>query len=417
MRKLYKRPKFEITRERHLFRWTKFQGFDYVRAMRIAYRRLGLILGGLITSFSVTASAQTALSDAPADPTGAPPADAKAIVAAPTGPAEAPPDDPSKASDSTTATVSAGGQLATGNSQLLAGSATGAFEMRRGMNGFGAGIVGNYGQGGSPVKLSTENLQGRLRYDRYLLRPLSAFLIGTGRYDRFQGLDFRLNVDPGIKYLLVTTPKTTLWGEAGYDFQYDIRRDADRVVVDANGNPVLDGNGQVQLLDKTHADHSVRLFAGFKQAFNEEVTLATGLEYLQSVVDSTRYRINYDALLAANLGAGFSFGLGFSLRFDHDPLPGKADVDTVTTFNLIYAFSDAPSAAPANCPCPDPNAPPPPCAGPPSPPPGPLPNNPPPPDANAPPPPPPVQTMVPPPPADGSQPPPPPPQPMPNQNP
>jgi putative salt-induced outer membrane protein YdiY len=382
--------------------------------MRIAYRRLSWAFGAIVSTFSIAASAQTATpSDAPADPTGAPPADAKAIVAAPSGPAEAPPDDPSKVNDSTTATVSAGGQLATGNSQLLAGSGTGTFEMRRGANGFGAGVIGNYGQGGSPIKLSTENLQGRLRYDRYLLPPLSVFLIGTGRYDRFQGLDFRLNIDPGVKYLFITNKDTTLWGEAGYDFQYDIRRDADRVIVDDNGNPVLDANGQVQLVDKTHADHSARLFAGFKHAFNKEVTLATGLEYLQSFVDSTNYRLNYDALLAANLGAGFSFGLGFSARYDHAPLSGKKDLDTVTTFNLIYAFSDAPDKS-ATCPCPDPNAPPPPCANPPPPPPPPqpLPNVVPPTPIDTTPPPPPVQTMMPPPPTDGSQ---PPPQPLPNQ--
>jgi hypothetical protein len=385
--------------------------------MRIASRRLTWVLGGLIAFSSFDAAAQTASpSDAPADPTGAPPADEKAIVAAPTGPSEAPPDDPSKASDSTTATVSAGGQLATGNSQLLAGSGTGAFDMRRGANGFGAAVIGNYGQGGSPVKLSTENLQGRLRYDRYLLPPLSLFLIGTGRYDRFQGLDFRLNIDPGVKYLFITNKDTTLWGEAGYDFQYDIRRDADRVIVDDNGNPILGPDGQVQLVDKTHADHSARLFAGFKHAFNKEVTLTTGLEYLQSVVDSTRYRINYDALFAANLGAGFSFGLGFSARYDHDPLAGKKELDTVTTFNLIYAFSDAPAPKTDSCPCPDPNAPPPPCANPP--PPQPLPNYAPPPPTPVdsappqPPPPPPIQTMVPPSSTDGSSPP-----PQPTQNP
>ncbi len=218
--------------------------------------------------------------------------------------------------------------------------------------------------------------------------------------------------------MFITNDSTTLWGEAGYDFQYDIRRNADRVVyqTDSDGNVVkdpvtnqpvaqLDANGNVVLVDKTHGDHSARLFAGFKHAFNKEVTLATGLEYLQSFVDSTHYRLNYDALLAANLGGGFSFGLGFSARYDHSPLSGKKDLDTVTTFNLIYAFSDAKDAKPASCPCPDPNAPPPPCANPP-PPPQPVPTYvaPPAPDPNQPPPPPPVQTMVPPTPTDGSQP-------------
>ena len=52
---------------------------------------------------------------------------------------------------------------------------------------------------------------------------MSLFLITTGRNDRFQGLEFRLNVDPGAKYLFVNTDPTTFWGEVGYDFQYDIR--------------------------------------------------------------------------------------------------------------------------------------------------------------------------------------------------
>ena len=90
------------------------------------------------------------------------------------------------------------------------------------MNGFGASLVGNYGQGAPGDKesvLTNENVQGRVRYDRYLLDKLALFMIVTGRYDRFQGLDFRLNIDPGVKYLFVDTKATTFWGEAGYDYQ------------------------------------------------------------------------------------------------------------------------------------------------------------------------------------------------------
>lgn len=331
-------------------------------------RYFAICIVGSLTFLTTSAFAQGAPSDAPADPTGAPPPDAKALVAAPSA-SDAAPDMKSDPVNTTTATVSAGGQWSTGNSQLLAGTVNGALDLRRGMNGFGASLLGNYGQGapgGHDSVLTSENLQGRLRYDRYLLDRLSVFLITTGRYDRFQGLDFRLNVDPGVKYLFVNEKTTQLWGEAGYDFQYDIRRNADRIVyeTDASGNPVtdpatgqpirqLDANGNPVLLDKTKADHSVRLFAGFKHAFNKEVSLTTGLEYLQSFIDSTRYRLNYDALVAANLGGGFSFGLGFTARYDHDPLPGKRDLDTTTTFNLIYAFSDVPEPKKDECPCPE----------------------------------------------------------------
>ncbi|HEX7664702.1 MAG TPA: DUF481 domain-containing protein [Polyangiaceae bacterium] len=322
------------------------------------YLLLALGFASATALVSTTSFAQDAPSDTANDPTGAAPADAKALVAAPTSDLTAPEVDADAAkTHSTTVSLSAGGQWQTGNSQLLAGTVNGALDMRRGMNGFGASLLGNYGQGapqGKDSVLTSENIQGRLRYDRYLIEKLSLFLIGTGRYDRFQGLDFRLNIDPGVKYLFVNAPTTSLWGEAGYDFQYDIRRNADRVVVDGDGNPVLDANGQIQLLDKTKADHSGRLFAGLKHAFNKEVTLTTGLEYLQSFVESTRYRLNYDALVAANIGAGLSLGVGFSLRYDHDPLPGKANTDTSTTLNVIYAFSDV--AVPKkddDCPCKD----------------------------------------------------------------
>src|ERR1700729_3312898 len=76
-------------------------------------------------------------------PLGPPPADEAALVAAPK-PAEDAPKPPPPVTDSTTVTLSAGGQLATGNSRMLPMTANRKFEMRRGANGFGAAIIGNY---------------------------------------------------------------------------------------------------------------------------------------------------------------------------------------------------------------------------------------------------------------------------------
>jgi putative salt-induced outer membrane protein YdiY len=276
----------------------------------------------------------SASADAPA-PMGTPPPEATAVVEAPQA-APAPPKIPAPARE-TTATASAGGLLSTGNSQLIAATVNSKVDLRRGRNGFGASVIGNYGQGapaGQDVHVTTQNVQSRLRYDRYLADTFSAFLIATVRHDRFQGLNVRFNLDPGFKYLFVNDDVTKFWSELGYDFQYDIRRD------DALGTPPA-------LLDKTATDHSARVFVGFNHSFNKEVTFSTGVEYLQSFVDSTKYRINYDALFAASVGAGFSFGAGFTLRYDHAPLPGKKDVDTATTLSLIYSFSEIPAAASA----------------------------------------------------------------------
>ena len=327
-----------------------------------------------VLAFANTAFAQ----EAPPDPTGAPPPDAKAEVAAPKDPTAKPPKIDKL--EGTNVSLSAGGLLSTGNSRLLAGSVNGNFDKRWGDNGIGASVLGNYGQGGpagSAVHVTSLNAQGRLRYDRYVTDRLAGFLINTGRHDRFQGLDFRYNLDPGVKYLILPDSDKLLWGEFGYDFQHDIRRNEDRAVLDANNVPVLLPNGQVQLLDKTRTDHSLRLFAGSKYAFNKDVNLALGVEYLQSLVETTRYRVNGDVLFASQVGGGLSIGLGFSARFDHDPIPGKAKLDTSTTLSLIYGFSDAAKTAKKEtvpCPAAPPPPPPPPvdpAAVPPPPPPAP----------------------------------------------
>jgi putative salt-induced outer membrane protein len=317
----------------------------------------------LAAATALTVAPSSARADEPASvPRGAPPPDAKAAVAAPKDTAEAPKIE--KPVEGTSLALSAGALLATGNSRLLAATANGAYETRFGDNGVGAALLGNYGQGapaGKPIQMTARNLQGRLRYDRYFIERASGFLIVTGRHDRFQGLDFRLNLDPGVKYLFLKAQASALWAEAGYDFQYDIRRNQDRAVLDAAGLPVLDAAGQRKLLKKTATDHSTRLFVGARYSFNKEVTLSGGVEYLQSVVETTRNRLNFDALFAAKVGGGLAVGMGFSARYDHAPLPGKEKLDTSTTVNLIYALSDVPEPEkPKTCPCPEPPPEPPP---------------------------------------------------------
>ena len=288
---------------------------------------------------------------------GAPPADQKALVAAPAAPGAAP-DLDTKANDSQSATVSAGGQLSSGNSKLVAGTANAIYAIRRGQNAFGASLIANYGESAvrpNDTILTTENLQAKVRYDRFLTDRTSVFGLVTGRHDYFQGLDFRLNLDPGVKYIFVKTEHTAFWGEAGYDFQQDVRNNTARhipAVVDATTGATTT---PAYSLERYHPDHSSRLYAGWHHDFNERVNFTTGLEYLQSLEASYRNRLNYDILLAAGVGGGFSAGVGFSLRYDHSPIPGKVDLDTITTFSLIYAFTDKKAdAAPAqlaSCPC------------------------------------------------------------------
>ena len=234
------------------------------------------------------------------------------------------------ANDVTEAKIQAGGLSASGNSRSLALTSMGTVRVRRTANEYSAAAAVNYGRSaakpGEPMQTTIENYQGKLRYDRFLTDPLAVFISLSGRRDRFQGLDLRLNLDPGVAYYFIQNPKHQLWGEAGYDWQYDIRRDE---TIDA---ALAEGT----LLSKDKSRHSGRLFAGYRNSLNEAVTFNTGVEYLQCLTDMDFWRFNWDIGLTAALAAKFSLATTFSLRYDHHPLPGVESTDTLTALNLVY---------------------------------------------------------------------------------
>lgn len=232
--------------------------------------------------------------------------------------------------DATEAKIQAGALVSTGNSRSLATTALGQLRTRRGDNELNFAAAANYARAaaaaGAPVKTTMENYQGRLRYDRFVSDQVSLFAALSGRRDRFQGLDLRLNVDPGIAYYFVADPKQQLWGELGYDLQYDVRRQG------AIDQAVAAGGA----LGKTKTRHSARGFLGYRNTLNEHATFNTGIEYLQGIPKTENWRLNWDASLTVALDTKFSLGTTFSLRYDHNPLPAIESLDTVTAINLIY---------------------------------------------------------------------------------
>lgn len=234
--------------------------------------------------------------------------------------------------DVTQAKIQAGGLSASGNSRSLALTALGTVRARRGANEFSAAAAANYGRSAAKptdsVQTTIENYQGKLRYDRFVSDPLAFFVSLSGRRDRFQGLDLRLNLDPGLAYYFIQNPKHQLWGEAGYDLQYDIRRQ----------EAIDEALAQGTILVKAKSRHSARLFAGYQNSLNEAVTFNTGVEYLQGLTESRYWRLNWDLGLTAAIATRFSLATTFSLRYDNAPLPGVKSTDTLTAVNLVYTL-------------------------------------------------------------------------------
>jgi putative salt-induced outer membrane protein len=179
---------------------------------------------------------------------------------------------------------------------------------------------------------NVQNFQGKARTERVFFTDWTAFLGVQGRNDKFQGLDLRLQIDPGIGYYFINEPKHLLWAEIGYDYLHDIRND-DAIIVRDPMTMIPTG---APPLDKTMSVHSGRLFLGYNNQINEAVTFNLGLEYLQGLSDTDIHRFNGDAKITSKLAGGFSLSTSFSVRYDNKPLPNKEKLDTVTALNLVY---------------------------------------------------------------------------------
>lgn len=240
--------------------------------------------------------------------------------------------DKEDAKDATEAKISAGGMLTTGNARSLAATTAGNFRLRRSLNQLSIAAAANYSRAAAnadaDMETTVENYQGKVRYDRFVAKQLALFLSTSARRDRFQGLDLRLNLDPGVAYYFIDEKAQQLWTEIGYDLQYDVRRDENIDAAAAKGESV----------DKTKVQHSGRLFAGYTNSVNEHVKFNTGVEYLQGLPETERWRLNWDVGLSSAIGGDFSLATTFSLKYDHAPLPGVKELDTVTAINLVYTL-------------------------------------------------------------------------------
>ncbi|MCA9692508.1 MAG: DUF481 domain-containing protein [Nannocystaceae bacterium] len=240
-----------------------------------------------------------------------------------------------ESTDATELQISAGGLMATGNSRSGAVTGQGTFRLRRKIHEFGAAIAANYGVAAadkdSDLEPNVANVQGKLRYDIFFHKRISAFVMFTQRHDPFQGLTYRLNFDPGFAFYVLQKKDHRLWFEAGYDLQHDIR---------CRPSAPDDVCATEMLLpeDETFTNHSARLFAGYAITWDEKISFSTGFEYLQSVIDAKKYRFVWDMAFQASIIERLSLAITFTLRYDKTLLPEFRPLDTTTAFNLVYKF-------------------------------------------------------------------------------
>ena len=247
-------------------------------------------------------------------------------------------EDPRQATE---VSLAAGGLFSSGNARTVAITTAGKLKVRRDEHQLTVQLAANFaraGKKGVPVETSVENYQGLLRYDYFFTNSFAAFLQGTGRRDRFQGLDLRANIDPGLAYYVVNTKKQILRAEGGYDLQYDIRRDASRTQTPDPVAPGAPAPAPLPLLDKTQTLHNIRLFAGYENKLYKEVSMVTGLEYLQNVSDLGTYRIVFDIGIKSSVADNLAVAMTYTMRYENKPLPSVETTDSIASVNLVYTL-------------------------------------------------------------------------------
>jgi putative salt-induced outer membrane protein len=236
-------------------------------------------------------------------------------------------DDPKYVND---VSIGLGGLFSAGNARTIAVTSLAKARFRRDEHQLSFGGVANFaraGKKGVPVETTVENFQGLLRYDYYFTNNISAFLQSTARHDRFQGLDLRLNVDPGLAYYFINTKTHRLQVEGGYDLQHDVRR-RESLVQPPPAPP----------LDRTKTLHNARLFAGYENKLRKEVSLIASVEYLQNFADIDTYRFIFDIGLKSTVADNLALATTYTARYENKPLPTVEDLDSIASINLVYSF-------------------------------------------------------------------------------
>lgn len=244
--------------------------------------------------------------------------------------------DTALANDTTEAKISAGALATSGNARSLSMTSAGTLRLRRGKNQLSVAAAMNYAKarpvGEKRMQQTVENYQAKTRYDRFVAEHVAVFGALSLRKDKFQGLDVRLNLDPGVAYYFIDKKPTQLWTELGYDYQYDLRTlDAVRTANEAITDPSL-------RLSRKQDRHSGRLFLGYISAFNDHVAVTSGIEYLQALAATENWRLVADAGINASLSGKFSLSTTVTMRYDHNPLPGIKNVDSIESVSLVYTL-------------------------------------------------------------------------------
>lgn len=162
---------------------------------------------------------------------------------------------------------------------------------------------------------NTQNWKAQLRYDRYVLDPLSLFALGHIGADEPAGFDLRYGGAAGLAH--------EIWKVDPHFFKYEIGFDYTR---------------EERTTPPDEDIYSGRGFLQYKRKISTWATFRQDLEALFNVQEGKDIRLNTLTALTTKITEKVAFQAGYSVRFDNIPVPGKKKTDTLTQLGIVVNF-------------------------------------------------------------------------------
>ena len=209
--------------------------------------------------------------------------------------------------------VMVGGNSSEGNTDEVNVSSEFEATRRTKQDRFGLGFNYNYGEDDDEV--TTRNASGFLKYDHFLSQHWYVYLATEMFYDRFDDLNLRAIVGPGLGYQVWDDTSKSLAFELGISYLSEDLREGDD-------------------------DHWVngRLSIPFMFKISEYLTFRDKPLFYLNLEETERYLIRNDASILTAIGASWSLRVSHIYKYDSEPSEDVRETDTTWIGALQYNF-------------------------------------------------------------------------------
>jgi len=163
---------------------------------------------------------------------------------------------------------------------------------------------------------TAENYATELRMDYLHTERIYGYALAGWNKDRFAGIDERYYGGAGAGYKLLLGPRHFLAAEGGLNYTLE------------------------EYTDDTESGFPTgRAFAKYAYAISKKSKFSQSLEYLYDFSDPSHFKVASETALVAALNAIFSLKAGYTVRYDHSPVPADLKTtDTVMGVALVANF-------------------------------------------------------------------------------